>query len=197
MFRRPLHTLPDGYQQVAHLVLTDPKTLGKLVVYALIGLAVSVVGMILWAGVVYQIRGPQLESGFTFLPGLALAILVTVLVLILHEAVHGAVILLTGHKPRFGMILEYGVLYATADNAYFRRGEFIAIALAPLIVLTALGLLLTLILPAAYYFSLALGVIINGSGAVGDLWMTALVLRYPANVLVQDEADSIRIFIKS
>jgi hypothetical protein len=36
--------------------------------------------------------------------------------------------------------------------------------------------------------------VLNAGGAIGDLWMTGLALRYSSTALVRDEADSIRIF---
>jgi len=54
-----------------------------------------------------------------------------------------------------------------------------------------------LLLPDYWGMPLALAVIINGTGAVGDVWMTAVVLRYPhGQTLVEDEADSIRVYVQ-
>jgi hypothetical protein len=37
--------------------------------------------------------------------------------------------------------------------------------------------------------------IINASGAVGDLWITMIVLRYPTIAYIMDERDGIRVFL--
>lgn len=190
----PIRELPPGYQQTAHLVLTSPQVLGKLVIYSVIGLVIAIIGTLLWASILPSLRPPQLDPAPPFIHGSILTIFIAIATLILHEGIHGVAILWTGHKPRFGMMIEYGILYATADGAYFRRREFIIIALAPLVVLTFGGMLLMLLLPPAYAVALGFGIVVNGSGAVGDVWMTALVLRCPPGTLVRDEADSIRIF---
>jgi hypothetical protein len=36
--------------------------------------------------------------------------------------------------------------------------------------------------------------VLNAGSAIGDLWMTAEVLRYPRSAIVRDEADGIRIY---
>lgn len=36
---------------------------------------------------------------------------------------------------------------------------------------------------------------INGGAAIGDLWITAIVLRYPAHAYIVDERDGMRVFL--
>ena len=54
---------------------------------------------------------------------------------------------------RYGAKLSKGVLYATADNALFRRNEYLAIALAPLVGITLVVMVLMVVAPQglAYY----------------------------------------------
>lgn len=42
---------------------------------------------------------------------------------------------------------------------------------------------------------LAICGIFNASGAIGDMWMTIIVLRYPAAAYVMDERDGLRLFL--
>jgi hypothetical protein len=42
---------------------------------------------------------------------------------------------------------------------------------------------------------LALCAAINGSGAIGDLWITMIVVRYPPQAYVIDERDGIRMYL--
>jgi Putative zincin peptidase len=95
------------------------------------------------------------------------------------------------------MMLSKGAFYATADNALFWRNDFIFIALAPLIGITLLGLLLVYLLPDTIGYYVSLGVVFNAANSIGDLWMTAVVRRYPPTTLVRDQADSIRIYVNS
>ena len=52
------------------------------------------------------------------------------------------------------------------------------------------------LLPLGLAEWIALAVTINAAGAVGDIWMTAVALRYDATALVRDEEDSMRIFAR-
>jgi hypothetical protein len=118
------------------------------------------------------------------------------IVLPLHEWIHGQAIRWAGHRPRYGMMLSKGALYATSDSALFPRGAFLVIALAPLAVITLAGMALILVLPDTLGYYVALAVAFNAGSAIGDLWMAAVVWRYPASALVRDEADSIRIYMR-
>ncbi len=191
--------LPPGYRQVYRLTLMDMANMVWLNVLSLVLLVPFAALMIGWTALVQSIRG--LLPGDTILPWPVLWLLV-LLVFPLHELVHGLVIQWTGHYPRYGSksvrigpIRVPVVLFATADDAYFRRNDFIAIALAPAVVITLAGMLLVLLLPDAFAAYITLAVVFNGSGAVGDLWMTAVVLRYPPESLVRDEEDSITVFV--
>lgn len=185
----PIHELPPTYQEVEHLVVTEGGRLLWLNLLSLIPLALAIVGVNVWWQWVVSWRG-SLPGDLHWLIGLPLALLV----LLLHELIHAAVILLVGHKPRLGAKLDKGVLYATADGAYFRRSEFIAVALAPLVVITLAGLALIALLPDRIGFYVSLAVILNAGGAIGDLWMAWVVLRHAPSVLVRDEEDGIRVF---
>lgn len=190
MARHPIRELPAAYREVEHLVVTEGRRVLWLNLLALPLLVVSLLVMAGWWQLVLALRGPIPAND----PPTWLALPLTLLVLPLHELVHVVVIALAGQRPRVGAKLDKGVLYATADNAYFRRGEFIAVALAPLVVITVVGLALVVVLPDALGYWVGLAVVLNAGGAIGDLWMTYAVLQHPSDSLVLDEADGIRIY---
>jgi hypothetical protein len=189
----PIHELPPGYREAYHLVLLEPGKVLLVNLLALIPLAVGFVAMLGWITLINRLRGPY--PGGPDWPWWTWIVLVFVIVIPLHEWLHGQAIHWTGHRPRYGMMLSKGAFYATADHAFFRRDEYVVIALAPLVGITLLGAIVTVFLPdsAAYYTGLA--VALNAGSAIGDLWMTVVVLRYPASALVKDEADSLRVYI--
>jgi len=191
-----VHQLPSDYQQVYHLQLLEKGKYLLINLLALIPLVISLIVMGLWWGLVLRVRGSVPGGLGADWPWWFWLIAIFVLIVVIHEGLHGLAIRWAGHKPRFGMILSKGAFYATADGAYFWRNDFVVIALAPIVVMTLAGMLLVWLLPDTAGYYVALGVVLNAANAIGDLWMTVVVLHFPASVLVQDEADSIRIFAK-
>ncbi|MCB9450435.1 MAG: DUF3267 domain-containing protein [Anaerolineaceae bacterium] len=196
MSRPAIHELPPDYREVEHLVLLEPSSILRLNVLALILLVAGMAGMLAWRVVAIRLRGPLPGNRGVDLPWWVWALLLLVAVIPVHEGLHGLAILWAGHRPRFGMMLSKGAFYATADNALFWRNAFVVIALAPLIGITLLGMVLTVLLPDDLGFYAALLVAINAGSAIGDVWMTWAVLRYSPAALVRDEADSIRIYTR-
>ena len=197
MSRPVVHDLPPDYREAEHLVLLEPQKLLLINLLALIPVVVALIIMGLWWALVLRLRG-SLSGGFgSDWPWWLWIILIFVISIPLHEFMHGLAIRRAGHKPRYGMMLSKGAFYATADNAFFWRADFIFIALVPLVGITLLGLLLVFLLPDTLGYYVSLGVIFNAANSIGDLWMTAVVRRYPAATLVCDQADSIRIYIKT
>jgi len=120
-----------------------------------------------------------------------------VLVVILHEGVHGVFIwLYTRRRPLFGFtgLFPYAAL---PPGVYVWRNVFIVIALAPLVVLTLVGLLLAPVTPPVLLPTLWLFVFTNAVGAVGDLVATVWVLRYPSTALAHDVGDAMTIYAAS
>lgn len=191
-----VYQLPSDYQQVYHLQLLEKGKYLLINLLALIPLVISLIVMGLWWGLVLRVRGSVPGGLGADWPWWFWLIAIFVLIVVIHEGLHGLAIRWAGHKPRFGMILSKGAFYATADGAYFWRNDFVVIALAPIVMMTLVGMLLVWLLPDTAGYYVALGVVLNAANAIGDLWMTVVVLHFPALVLVQDEADSIRIFAK-
>lgn len=194
MSRPIVHHPPADYYEVEHLVLLEPRKLLLINLLALVPLAAALLIMAAWWMLVLRVRG-SLPGGFgTDWPWWLWLLLVFVLSIVIHEGLHGLAILRAGHKPRFGMMLSKGAFYATADNALFWRDDFITIALAPIVGITLLGMALVYVLPDTLGYYVALGVVLNAANSIGDLWMTAVVRRYPPTALIRDQADSIRIY---
>ena len=191
--RDPIKTLPPTYQQVHLLSVGKLNVLIWLNIMSLFPLAISSL-LIFGSLLIYhtELNGPLVIQALPdHIPsGVGLAIVL--LVLPLHEWIHGLSIAHYGHKPRYGV--KWMVLFATSDNALFRRNEFIHIALAPLAVITAGGLLVLAVAPLGIAEWIALAISINAAGAIGDIWMTAVALRYDRSALIRDEEDSMRIF---
>jgi len=112
--------------------------------------------------------------------GLAYAAMIPI-----HEAVHAAVILLLGGRPRFGLKLPLAA-YCTAPNQLFTRNGYLAVALAPLVVLTLAGAVVIWLAPDVGA-CLLFGFVGNVAGAVGDLVVSGEIARLPAATLIADD----------
>lgn len=124
--------------------------------------------------------------------GWGLLLLLVALVL-LHELAHGLFFwLFTRERPSLG--LGPGYAYAAAPDWYFPRNQFLIIGLAPLVMLSAAGLLWVPFVGETAVAWIVLFLSLNGAGAVGDLYVCGWLLRQPANTLVRDEGPVIQIF---
>jgi hypothetical protein len=88
------------------------------------------------------------------------------------------------------------MFYAKASGYAFKRNQYALIVLAPLLSLSVLICLgIFLLASNSIVWVLALWAIVNASAANADVWITALVLRYPSSAYVIDERDGIRILL--
>jgi hypothetical protein len=189
----PVRALPPDYREVRYMSINERGVLLWLNIMSLVPLVIG--GLLVFGLLLVYHEALNAPLAIAALPGSMpsqLGLLLVVLILPLHELVHGVVIARYGHKPRYGVKLF--VLFATSDGALFRRNEFVRIALAPLVVISAVGSAIMLFLPFGLGYWIALAITLNAAGAIGDLWMTAVALRYDPSALVRDEADSMRIF---
>jgi hypothetical protein len=192
----PVRALPPDYREVRYMNINEHGVLLWLNVLSLVPLTISGLIVFGWLLVYSEELGSPLvinalPDSIPTLAGLAAVLIV----LPLHEWIHGLFIARCGHKARYGVKLF--VLFATSDGALFRRNEFIRIALAPLVVITVVGSLLMLFLPIGLAYWVGLAVVLNAGGAIGDLWMTTVALRYDPSALIRDEEDSMRIFAQA
>jgi len=198
--RAPIQTLPPDYRRDYTLNIEDPQVLMKLQSLSFWGLLVSLAGCFALASLAALLR-PLMP--FTLPIPEALLWLMVIGVLFVHEWLHGLAIGYYGHRPLYGVkwanvgaVKVPLAFYATSGGGYFARDAFIVVALTPLIVITLIGALLYLLIPFSAYTALTAILVVNGSGAVGDVWMYWVVRRYPADALVYDDADSIGVYVR-
>ncbi|MBN2471235.1 MAG: DUF3267 domain-containing protein [Anaerolineae bacterium] len=187
-------TPPPGYRLAHRFTLTRRSTLIWLNVIGTL-LFVIALAAIFAVLVFYDSQGAPLVIGT--LPDAFPAwgyVLLLAGTLILHEALHGAAILIFGKRPRFGAKLTRLVLYTTSD-AYFPRGQYLTITLAPLVVIALLGIPGLLLLPRGLAIWAGLMVAMNTASAVGDLWTAAVIASFPTETLFHDEADGMSAFL--
>ncbi|MCK4731012.1 MAG: DUF3267 domain-containing protein, partial [Methanophagales archaeon] len=139
------------------------------------------------------------EVGFNFTTGGAVYISVALFfgTLVLHELIHGVFMSLYGGKPSYGAGIAYFILpyFYTTTKTVFLRNQLVVIALAPLVVISLVTIGIMAVLPSIAHW-MFIPFVVNASGAVGDLWLTRNVLRYPKHVLMEDQKSGLIIYGK-
>lgn len=122
------------------------------------------------------------------------AIVALVLVMLVHELVHGVFFWrFAGQRPTFGIkgLFPYA---AAPSGVYFPRNQFLVVGIAPLVLLTLVGLLLMVIAPVVVVPILLLFVAFNVAGAAGDLVMVVWLLSYSPDTLMQDSDTGVIVY---
>ncbi len=116
-------------------------------------------------------------------------VLALVVVVLLHEATHGAAAWVLGHRPIFG--IKPPLVFITFAEKV-PRGHFLTIALAPLVLLDTV--FATLYAAGVLKLFSSLCFMINSLGAAGDLWMVIKVAQQGRGTYVQDTKSGVEIW---
>ena len=113
--------------------------------------------------------------------------------IVAHEAVHGIFMWHYSRiKPRFGVAFTYA--YAGSD-CFFARTPYLVIALAPAATWFVAFGAITALVPADWFWVVWFLQIMNISGAAGDFYVFARILRMPQTVLVQDTGTAMTVYL--
>ncbi len=131
-------------------------------------------------------------GGWGLITWIVINILGYLVILVVHEALHAAAFAFWGGRPYFGVKLPYA-LYCGAKNQLFRRNQYLVVGLAPLVVISLAGIIFTLLSPALASYTI-FATVGNVSGAAGDVWVVARLLRQPETTLVEDTETGYRVW---
>ena len=131
-------------------------------------------------------------GGWGVLLWVVLNIIAYLVVLPIHEGIHGLAFAFWGGRPYYGASLPFA-LYCGAKNQLFRRNQYLVVGLAPLVIITLAGIVFIVLYPALAAYTL-LGTVGNFSGAAGDVWTVLRILRQSADVLVEDTETGYRVW---
>jgi hypothetical protein len=138
------------------------------------------------------------KIGFNYTSGtILISVALIIGTFVLHELIHGAFMSKYGGKPSYGAGIAHYILpyfYATT-NTIFTRNQFIVIAIAPLVVISLIAIGIMAAFPSIAHWMI-IPFVLNGSGAVGDLWMVRNVLRCPKHILLEDRENELIIYGK-
>ncbi len=187
---KPVKDLPRGYVRVASLDLARDRRAF---------LAIQVVGTLLffafgWLFFRFGLLMRREAFGRSLtLSGFLGLLVAMVVVIILHEAVHGVLFwAYTRELPRFGFKGIFA--YAAAPTWYLPRNHHLVAALAPFLVITAAGMALTPWVPAGALLAWLFGLTVNAAGAVGDFFVAAVSIMHPPDLLVNDYGEAITLY---
>jgi len=117
------------------------------------------------------------------------------LMIVLHEAIHGLFFwLYTRQRPQFAFKWSYA--YAAAPTWYLPREEYLVTAISPFVGISALAVLLMAFAPPAWFLPILVVAAGNASGAIGDLWVVAWLLRQPPTCYAQDKGDAVTLYLR-
>lgn len=154
-----------------------------LAVASLIALMASIVvfGALLWF-----LQGRPEGGSVSFgLGGIVAVFLVCLATYLVHEAIHGLVFRLLGYRVSFGFAAHVPAFYTAAFGQFITWRDNLLVGVAPFIVITAVAVpLLAAPLPVASVAYLVL--LVNTSGAVGDVYMSWRLWRLPPETLCYD-----------
>lgn len=115
-------------------------------------------------------------------------ILSIILMLILHEVVHGIFFRLFTHdSPRFAVKIGYA--FAAAPEWYLTRIQYIIVGLSPFVIITFISIILTYAVNALLIPYLLLIATFNAAGCLGDFIVVGWIISQPNMILVKDEGD--------
>ncbi len=122
--------------------------------------------------------------------------IVLVITVLIHEGMHILILRGYGVKPKITLFQNKVLATITVPGYGFRRNTVILEEITPLLVLTCLALLgiwLGRGTPWAALFALV--GMVNAVASIGDLWLTAALLRYPPHAWTVNDAGGIRILM--
>jgi len=114
-------------------------------IWNVVAIVLIALGLPLFALPSVLLHGPAGASFRVGLTEILLVVAVTAVLLVVHEGIHGLVMLAFRAHPSFGVVLVGGAmpaLYATSVGHRFSRGQYLAVAATPAVVISVLGFLL-------------------------------------------------------
>lgn len=192
---KPTQNLPENFALSWNLDLKHNTRLN--IILQVIGLAWMVLaGWLLTLWVLWM--HPDLKDAFKTgisvnLLSVLVLVVVTVAVLLLHELVHGLFFwLFARRRPEFG--LGPGYAFAAMPDWFFPKQQYLVIGLAPLVLLTGLGLAASAVVPHAWLAALLGGMVINAGGAIGDIYICWRIACDAPEVWIKDMGDGFQLY---
>lgn len=181
-----------NYSQVGYIRVQDVAT--WIMQLPFLALITGVMGY----GFMALARGfGRLPASFHVGPGeAAIGVVVFVVTIVAQESMHLLILRSYGARPRLGILGGNGAIFITIPEYGLRRNSLILTALAPLVLITCLALVgIWLLQGTAWVALLALMAVVNAGASTSDLWVVALLLRYPSSAWAVDAGFGMRVLM--
>lgn len=194
---QPTQSLPANYAPYKTIDLTTNTR--AMVILNIGALVLLLLGgwLLLW--LLEVLRPDIISDGTVSIGGLHVVLMLLLLIgllglmIIIHEAIHGAFFwLYTRSRPYFGFKGMYA--YAAAPEWYIPRNQYLVVGIMPFVLITLVGLLLLPVAPAWLLLPVLFVVLMNASGAAGDVLIVGWLLLLPAHTLINDLGDAITLY---
>lgn len=156
-------------------------------ILGIIGFILQIISLIFFSFVKFWVEHgyiPNKLSGSISFGSLGSFLILLSAIVSLHELTHGITFQILGYKVKYG--IRFPVAYAMAHKQFIKSRDYFIVALAPLFILDLLAIGLFFI-KIPFLSNLALfTLVVNTSGAVGDIWMAFKICTYPKNTLFYD-----------
>ena len=192
---RAIKELPNQYHVSWILDLSRSKRM-------IVGLNLISLPLLLFFGWLFYKLISRIRPGidlFGFLSSQAIWLIIALLgtysvIVILHEICHGVFFyFFTMAAPKFSFRWVYA--YAAAPDFFIGRNTYMVVALAPLGLISMIGLTLASLLPLNLVGLIWFGLATNAAGSVSDLYIAGrLFFKHPTEALVQDEGDRFSVY---
>jgi len=166
-------TLPEGYDQSGEINLKKNRRLA--IILNIVAIFVAVPSFFLLLSFAALVRPGMMNTSGTITAGVAAVVVgLVVMLLTIHELIHGFFFwVFTRSRPVFAIRLFYA--YAGAPAWYIPTRQFVFVAVGPLVIIGAVGLLLMLLIPESWVLFIAFVVAFNTGGSMGDLLEVSLI----------------------
>jgi hypothetical protein len=181
---------PAGYAEAQYWRISEKKS--NLVLLQVLAIVLT----LLW-GLVFYLTARSLGRTQGNVPNDTTVMFIAFLVILpIHELIHGLTMWIFGAHPRYGVMWKELMFYATSPGYPFRRNQFLAVTYAPFVVISILTVAGLALLPQPYMVwpIIAAGAG-NAGGAIGDMWISTVVMRHPPSAMIMDEKDGVRVFV--
>lgn len=105
---------------------------------------------------------------------------------VVHELLHGVAFRFYGYDVTYGVAPAMGAFYAAAFGQFQRRAELLRVGLTPLVGITVVCVPLLFVPVPIVALTAAFVLVLNTSGAIGDLYATWRLRRLPEGTLLYD-----------